>query len=118
MQLHVRTRNFSQTQGLLSFTRARANSALSRFQQKVISVNLILSDINGPKGGEDKKCVMCIHLGASNPIVIQHIASDMYDAISHCCARAKQAVAKQSARLHSHRSDKQHIRYLNTHAAL
>ncbi len=107
MQLHTKARGFEMTQGLNRFIEDKIRLSLTRFSQQIHSVHVTLSDINGPKGGEDKKCLITVHLGKVPPIVIHHIDSDMYDAISHCCHRAKRNVSRQTDKLCRHKTSKQ-----------
>jgi len=95
MQLQIKTRGFDITRGLEVFIEEKVRLSLTRFSQKIHSVYVTLSDMNGPKGGEDKKCLITVHLGRAQPVVLHHIDADMYDAISHCCHRVKRSVSRQ-----------------------
>jgi putative sigma-54 modulation protein len=68
---------------------------LSRYEEKIIRVDVSLFDINGPKGGEDKCCKIIIKINGSSSIVVQETAEDLYDAINTSSRRAKRAINRQ-----------------------
>jgi ribosome-associated translation inhibitor RaiA len=68
---------------------------LSRYESKIISINVSLFDINGPKGGEDKCCKIVIKINGASSIVVEEIAEDLYDAINTCSRRARRSVKRQ-----------------------
>jgi hypothetical protein len=44
--------------GLADFVNRRATTALGRFSNRVHTVTVRLQDLNGPKGGVDKRCTI------------------------------------------------------------
>jgi ribosomal subunit interface protein len=57
-----------------------------------------LSDINGPRGGRDKRCKIQISLDHGKTIVIENTEEDLYAAIDLAAERADRALARQLAR--------------------
>jgi ribosome-associated translation inhibitor RaiA len=56
------------------------------------SIDVYLTDVNGPKGGADKRCRLVAHLRASRPIVVSRMARNPEAAVSAAAARARHAV--------------------------
>jgi len=46
-------------------------AAVDRFRSRVRTVNVSVTDVNGPRGGIDKKCRCVVHLKKMAPIVIE-----------------------------------------------
>ena len=63
MQIEIHAHDFLLTEGLRAHVERRFQFAMSRFQNYVLRVSVRLSDINGPRGGVDKRiaksCFAC-----------------------------------------------------------
>jgi len=56
-------------------------------------------DINGPRGGVDKRCtVMADVSGAKNKIVVTSESADVYAAVQEACSRLAESVSRAVAR--------------------
>src|SRR5664279_2182551 len=62
MRLDIRSRNVALTSELRQHIDRRVGQALNRFEQRVGSVRIALTDVNGPKGGPDKVCRLTVVL--------------------------------------------------------
>ena len=107
MLLHTQSRGFELSKALESHVENKMRFVLSRYGQKVSSIDVTLVDINGPKGGEDMKCTARLKLEGKAEIVIQSVDVDMYNAISSCAARLKRTIGRHFSRLNS--SHRKHI---------
>lgn len=90
MQLDIQTNGFSLTDGLRNYTRQRMRFALDRNDARVMRVRVRLADINGPRGGIDKRCQIELALAGQSSVVIEDIETDLYVAIDRAsdrCAR-------------------------------
>jgi putative sigma-54 modulation protein len=56
MKISLRIRGASPDKDLSEHVRNRAELALGRFSNRIASVVVRLEDMNGPKGGIDKRC--------------------------------------------------------------
>ena len=65
-----------------------------------------LSDINGPRGGRDKRCKIQISLDNGKTVVIEDTEEDMYAAIDRAAERADRALARQLSRSREFTHDK------------
>ena len=95
MLVNIQSRHFSLSAALSKYVKSKVQIMLSRYESKIISINISLFDINGPKGGEDKCCKIIIKINGGSSIVIQETAKDLYDAINTCSRRARRAVKRQ-----------------------
>ncbi len=95
MLINIQSRHFSLSGALSQYVKAKIQIMLSRYESKVVSINVSLFDINGPKGGEDKCCKIIIKINGANSIVVQETAEDLYDAINTCSRRARRVVKRQ-----------------------
>jgi ribosome-associated translation inhibitor RaiA len=60
MRVQVRFRGIEASEALTEYTTRRVHQHLSRFGDQVTSVVARLSDINGPRGGKDKRCQLTV----------------------------------------------------------
>jgi putative sigma-54 modulation protein len=94
MNINLQARDFHLTESLDSQIRQKMRILLDRFDHKIRATRVVLSDINGPKGGKDKRCTIKIEVHNAKTIVVDEVADTMYESISRCSQRAKRAVSK------------------------
>ncbi|MFT4747024.1 MAG: putative sigma-54 modulation protein [Congregibacter sp.] len=95
MLVHIQSRHFSLSAALNKYVKTKLQVMMGRYEAKIISLNVSLFDINGPKGGEDKCCKIIVKINGTSSIVVQETAADLYDAINTCSRRARRAVKRQ-----------------------
>lgn len=61
MRIDVRGRGISVSENLAGDLEKRVKSAVGRLEPHVRTVRVQIFDDNGPRGGEDKRCVMVAH---------------------------------------------------------
>jgi len=94
MQIIVR-RDKSLPEALAVLARRRLEFALGRFGPRVRSLAVRLKDVNGPKGGVDKVCLVAVRLTVPRcEIVIEDGDADAAVAIDRAVDRAGRAVAR------------------------
>lgn len=71
---------------------------LSRFGPRVKAVSVSLEDLNGPRGGIDKRCAMQADLAPLGVVRVEKRDSELPAAIGRAAARLAQAVARAFAR--------------------
>ena len=102
MRIDVQARGFNLTDGLRAHTERRLNFALTWASHGVRTVNVRLSDINGPHGGNDKRCHIQIPLPGGQEVMIEDTEADLYVAIDRAAGRAERTLARRLARLREH----------------
>ena len=94
MNITVR-RDKSMPEALTVLARRRLVFALGRFGPRVRSLAVRLKDVNGPKGGVDKVCLIAVRLTEPrSEIVVEDGDADAAVAIDRAVDRAGRAVAR------------------------
>jgi len=94
MTVSITDRDQLLTNEMRQFAERRLFFALSRFESKIETVSLLITDENGPRGGIDKLCKLVIRLRHLNEIVI----SDKDANVSACVARLAQRAGRAVSR--------------------
>ena len=98
MQIDIQARNFTLTKALRSYAERRLHFALNIGKDHIQRVVIRLSDINGPRGGADKRCHLQIMLGGLPCVVIEDTEIDLYEAIDRATERAGNTVVRKLGR--------------------
>jgi putative sigma-54 modulation protein len=102
MQLDIQTNGFTLSDALKSYTTARMQFALKRNDNYITRARVWLADINGPRGGIDKRCQIELKLAGQNNIVIEDIEADLYFAIDRASDRCMRTLSRRLARTKQH----------------
>ena len=105
MQIVTLTHGFPLTDGLRHHIRQRLHFAFDRMGDRIRRVVVRLSDINGPRGGADKRCQLQVHLDQLPEVVIEDTQSELYAAMDRAAERAARTVARRLSRERAHRRD-------------
>ena len=97
MQIAIQAHGFSLTDALEKHVQDRLRFAFSRVSGRVRRVLVTLSDINGPRGGVDKRCLLEVRLDGLSSVVVEDIQTDLYTAIDRACGRAARSVMRKLA---------------------
>ena len=103
MRIDVQAIGFELTDALRQHAEWRLLFALSWAGKDVRKVIVRLSDINGPRGGKDKRCRIQIPLPRALDVLIEDTESDLYEAIDRAVGRAERTLARKLERRHEHR---------------
>jgi len=95
MQIDIQSRGFSLTDSLLKYSQQRLLFAMSYFSTNIKRVDIRLSDINGPRGGTDKRCHLQVFISGLPDIVVDDTETDMYAAIDRAIDRARRTVTRK-----------------------
>lgn len=98
MHLDIQTNGFSLTDSIRDYTKLRMRFALHRNDKFITRVQVRLADINGPRGGIDKRCQIDLSLAGQNDIVIEDIETNLYVAIDRAADRCARALARKLER--------------------
>ena len=99
MHIDIQARDFSLTRALRNHVERRLSFALSSRYGHIKRILVRLSDINGPRGGNDKCCQLYVVLPGQADVVIADTQSNLYAAIDRAADRASHAVSRKLARL-------------------
>ena len=98
MQINIQARQFSLTDALRSHAERRLRFALTCCDEHIQQVVMRLSDINGPRGGADKRCHLQVMLTGLPDVVVEDTEADLYIAINRATDRAGRTVERRIAR--------------------
>lgn len=82
----------------------RLRFVMRRLAWLVPRARLQLSDVNGPRGGVDKRCQLELQTEGGGTLVVTAMGSDWRGALDAALARAAQALRRRAGRHRSRRS--------------
>lgn len=97
MRVDVHAQGFELTNALAQHTERRLRFALKHATGRVQNVTVRLADINGPRGGTDKRCSVHIVLNGLPDIMSEDTEADMYLAINRAVDRVGRTVLRKMA---------------------
>lgn len=98
MQMDIQSQGFTLTDGLRDYLMKRLAYGLNHGGDFITRVTVRLSDINGPRGGADKRCFIEVRLKQLPAVVIEDTEADLYVAIDRAAERAGRTLARRLAR--------------------
>ena len=99
MKVDIQARDFSLTDSMLTYTQERIYFLFSSRFDQIQRITVRLSDVNGPKGGLDKRCQVKVSLPRLKDIYIDDVQTDLYVAIFRATDRASRTVNRRLRRL-------------------
>ena len=102
MLINIQAHGFSVTRAIREYVEERIHFALSRIGHRLRRVDVRLSDLNGPRGGIDKCCLIEVRIDRHPPIVVTDIQADLYTSVDLASARVGRTVMRRLA-LHNRR---------------
>ena len=99
MRIVIQANGFVLTEALKTYTEQRLTATLGWAGERMRKLAVSLSDINGPRGGIDKRCKIQVQLGGGQEVVIEDTEADLYVAIDRAADRADRAVVRRVERM-------------------
>jgi putative sigma-54 modulation protein len=106
MKLKFSARKRLLSEPLASHISRRFRSALDRFAGRIQLVRIRIEDLNGPRGGIDKRCLAVMRLTPGGVVSTQAVSEDAYAAIDGAAQRAKVALSRYLDRTRSRQGRK------------
>jgi ribosome-associated translation inhibitor RaiA len=110
MQVLFKSRHPQATE-LRDLTERRVRFALRRLGWRVPRAEVQMSDVNGPRGGIDKRCRVLLHLDRGDPMLVEERGSDLFALIDRAMDRVGRALHKRVSLVtqarHAPRTDRQ-----------
>lgn len=98
MKVEIRAHGLELTADLQTHAEKRLHFGLDWARHDVRKVMLRFSDINGPRGGNDKRCQLRIPLPGMRDVVIEDTAEDLRIAIVRAIDRAARTLERRLSR--------------------
>lgn len=98
MTVLLHSGSFPVTPALQEYAERQLKTALDRFGDRVERVTVRMDDVNGPRGGLDKRCGVTIALPRHRQIFVEETSGELYTTLARAVQRATRAVARQMDR--------------------
>lgn len=101
MNIDVRFHGLRGSRPLRRHIARRVLVHLSRFRRELTRVLVRIADVNGPKGGLDKRCLVHVRGPRLGSTIIEEHGSDAYAAIDAAASRTGRALSRHLHRRHT-----------------
>lgn len=98
MHVDIQSRGFELTDALKDYAVRRLAYGLGQSARHVVRVTVHLLDINGPRGGADKRCRIRVKLDIPLEVVLEDTQPNLYVAIDRAAERVGRTVARNLRR--------------------
>lgn len=95
MELRVLTRRVNLDEATHELVQRRISFAVDQFNGWINSVEVVLEDVNGPRGGVDKECRVLVSLKGGKLIKIEDRDADLVTVINRAADRLSQVVGRE-----------------------
>ena len=99
MDIHILDRNVGITAGQREHIDRCLQFAFDRFGSHIRTVDVSLTDVNGPRGGDDLQCRMKVVLQGKREIVVEGKGVSVEAIVAETADRAALAVSRRLDRL-------------------
>ena len=99
MEINIVDRNVQITSGQREHIDRCLQFAFDRFGSHIRTVDVSLTDVNGPRGGDDLQCRMKVVLQAKREIVVEGKGVSVEAVVAETADRAAVAVSRRLDRL-------------------
>lgn len=103
MQMTITSRGTDLTQAIRRHVRDRLTAALDQHAARVRRVEVLLEDVNGPRGGEDQVCRVTVLLNNGRRLRHERRGLDLYANVSLVADKVKRRVGRRLAKLRERR---------------
>ena len=98
MRFELTAQGIELTPDLRERVQRRVYFALGRHSGRITRVSIRLQDVNGPRGGPDKFCLVRVEAGSGPPVVIRERQSNVHAAVAFAAERAERFLSRQLRR--------------------
>ena len=109
MRIEVTKRNVTLTDDVREWIERRLQFALGRFSSRIRRVSLMISDVNGDRGGCDKQCRLRILLIPSGEVVVEDMDPSIVSVVANVAERAARSVSRALERRRENHGDSEPI---------
>ena len=103
MLIQIESPQFSTTPALNRCLRQRLRDHLAFCSERIRTVEAHFSDVNGRRGGADKRCRLVVRQHRAPEIVVESTEADLYTAIRRAAGRVGRAMRRRIAKQTSSR---------------
>jgi hypothetical protein len=100
MQIHVSTDTRTEARApAIADVTAIVEAGLSRFRDRLTRVEVHLSDVNGPRGGVDRRCALEARAASLQPVAVTNEAATEAEAVRGAVNKMSRMLASTFDRL-------------------
>lgn len=103
MRMSLTVKGVEKTPTLNRLLDHKLHYAFDQFGRWVHDVALAIEDLNGPKGGVDKRCRVAVTIPRHRSVVVEGRGEDLFAVVTDSIDRAARALARVRDRRHSRR---------------
>ena len=107
MRIYTDAINFPLTEAIREHVEREVRSALRPIGKVVTRVTARLKDVNGDRGGEDKRCRVVAELNRGRTVIVEAVSRDLYAAVRKARARLRRAALRALKRPFARERDSQ-----------
>lgn len=112
MRLDIRIQRVDLPKAVEQYIERRLRFCFGRFESRIRGITVRIFDINGPRGGRDKRCRITVRLVPSDAIVVHEVNPNLFGAIDRASERAGQALTQNLSRTRELRTQRDSVRRL------
>lgn len=102
VQIDIQSQGISLTGDVREHTERRLGFALARAALRVRRIRVHVADVNGPRGGIDKRCRIQATVNGLGEVVVEDTHQNLLQAISTAADRLRRKVMRRLARATAH----------------
>lgn len=99
MRIDLQCEGIETPAGLRDYIAKRMGFAIGRFQEHIRWARVKVADVNGPKGGVDKRCVVMLRMRNLPDVVFAITQFDVRVAVDQAADRVAQILSRRLRRL-------------------
>jgi len=99
MHVEISYARLPSSETLSDQVRSEVEKRLARHAERLTRVEVHLKDLNGPKGGIDKRCMMEARPRGLDPIAVEHEGDDFYQCVREASGKLERALTRRFEKL-------------------
>lgn len=103
MRVDIRSHNIDHQRAVCAHAADRLDQAVRRFENRLLTAQVHISDLNGPRGGIDKRCLIQLQ-GRALHLIVEGTGGDAYAAVDNAIERLGRSVRRAMDKGRTHDS--------------
>jgi ribosomal subunit interface protein len=95
MEMSIRGRQLDLTDFFKNYVQRRLGFAMSKFDSRIRGVEVVVCDVNGPRGGVDKACAITATVRPIGRVFARAVAIDSYAAVDSAVSRLRTVLVRR-----------------------
>ena len=98
LMIELRSSNLPISDAMREHVERKIGFAVGRFAHRIRRLIVRFADVNGPKGGPDKRCRIIARLSPSGSVIVEATDADAYAAASQAALRLDERLSRMLTR--------------------